>query len=81
MQLLCLAEDIRTDQWDVSSLLRHNGCDMRQSLLQLQFWARSGGGHCTDRPVTDTGRKGKMLLNLYWLLIAEFNISLQFRAK
>eukprot|EP00066_Takifugu_rubripes_P012943 XP_011602209.1 PREDICTED: ATPase family AAA domain-containing protein 5 isoform X1 [Takifugu rubripes] len=61
MQLLCLAEDIRTDQWDVSALLRHNGCDMRQSLLQLQFWARSGGGHCTDRPVTDTAKKAAKL--------------------
>lgn len=76
MQLLCLAEDIRTDQWDVSALLRHNGCDMRQSLLQLQFWARSGGGHCTDRPVTDTAKKGKG-----WILTLEFKISLQFRVK
>lgn len=62
MQLLCLAEDIRTDRWDVDSLLRHNGCDMRQSLLQLQFWARSGGGGCTDGP--GAGEKGKGLLNL-----------------
>lgn len=65
MQLLCLAEDIRTDRWDVSSLLRHNRCDMRQSLLQLQFWVRSGGGHGTDRPVTDTGKRGKGLFKLF----------------
>lgn len=32
------------DQRDVGSLLRLNGCDVRQSLLQLQFWTRSGGG-------------------------------------
>uniref|UniRef100_UPI0037E7891F ATPase family AAA domain-containing protein 5 n=1 Tax=Semicossyphus pulcher TaxID=241346 RepID=UPI0037E7891F len=44
LRLLCLTEDMRTDQSDVSSLLRLNGCDIRQSLLQLQFWSRSGGG-------------------------------------
>lgn len=78
MRLLCLAEDIRTDQWDISSLLRHNGCDLRQGLLQLQFWALSGGRHCTDRPVTGTGEKGEELLNLFHT--AEFK-SLQFRVK
>lgn len=79
MQLLCLAEDIRTDPWDVSALLRHNGCDMRQSLLQLQFWARSGGGHCTDRPVTDTAKKGKGHFKLFSGFL--FKISLQCRVK
>ncbi|KAM6965903.1 ATPase family AAA domain-containing protein 5 [Tautogolabrus adspersus] len=44
LRLLCLTEDIRTDQSDVSSLLGLNDCDIRQSLLQLQFWTRSGGG-------------------------------------
>lgn len=78
MRLLCLAEDIRADQWDVSSLLRHNGCDLRQGLLQLQFWALSGGCHCTDGPVTGTGEKGEEFLNLFHT--AEFK-SLQFRAK
>ncbi|XP_060921476.1 ATPase family AAA domain-containing protein 5 isoform X2 [Labrus mixtus] len=51
LRLLCLTEDVRTDQSDVSSLLRLNDCDIRQSLLQLQFWTRSGGrGH---RSVTE----------------------------
>ncbi|XP_076865224.1 ATPase family AAA domain-containing protein 5 isoform X2 [Brachyhypopomus gauderio] len=45
LQLLCLAENIRTDTQDLVALLRWNGCDIRQSLLHLQFWARSGGGH------------------------------------
>uniref|UniRef100_A0A3B5MLK7 ATPase family AAA domain containing 5a n=1 Tax=Xiphophorus couchianus TaxID=32473 RepID=A0A3B5MLK7_9TELE len=44
LQLLCLAEDTRTHPSDISSLLKLNGCDVRQSLLQLQFWARSAGG-------------------------------------
>ncbi|XP_017277479.1 ATPase family AAA domain-containing protein 5 isoform X2 [Kryptolebias marmoratus] len=44
LQLLCLAEDVRTDPSDVGALLRLNGCDVRQSLLQLQFWTRSAGG-------------------------------------
>lgn len=64
MQLLCLAEDIRMDQKDVSSLLRHNGCDLRQGLLQLQFWALSERCRGSDRPVTGAGGKGEELLNL-----------------
>uniref|UniRef100_A0A3Q2FEL8 ATPase family AAA domain containing 5a n=1 Tax=Cyprinodon variegatus TaxID=28743 RepID=A0A3Q2FEL8_CYPVA len=44
LQLLCLAEDTRTHPLDVGALLKLNGCDIRQSLLQLQFWARSAGG-------------------------------------
>uniref|UniRef100_A0A3B5MXF3 ATPase family AAA domain containing 5a n=1 Tax=Xiphophorus couchianus TaxID=32473 RepID=A0A3B5MXF3_9TELE len=52
LQLLCLAEDTRTHPSDISSLLKLNGCDVRQSLLQLQFWARSAGG--LDKSVTVT---------------------------
>ncbi|XP_041634457.1 ATPase family AAA domain-containing protein 5 [Cheilinus undulatus] len=54
LRLLCLTEDVRMDQSDVSSLLRVNGGDVRQSLLQLQFWSRSGGG-CK---VAQTDRSG-----------------------
>lgn len=61
LQLLCLAEDMRTDPSDVSSLLRLNGCDIRQSLLQLQFWSRSAGGHHITRPLTHTGKNGKQI--------------------
>lgn len=63
LRLLCLAEDMRTDPWDVSSLLRLNGCDIRQSLLQLQFWTRSGGGRHVTKPLTHTGKNGK---NMSW---------------
>ncbi|XP_028268640.1 ATPase family AAA domain-containing protein 5 isoform X2 [Parambassis ranga] len=45
LQLLCMAENVRTDLSDIRSLLRLNGCDIRQSLLQLQFWTRSAGGY------------------------------------
>ncbi|KAM3863860.1 ATPase family AAA domain-containing protein 5 [Diretmus argenteus] len=55
LRLLCLAEDLRTDPGDVSSLLSLNGCDIRQSLLQLQFWARSAGGRCITRPLQRLG--------------------------
>ncbi|KAM4598279.1 ATPase family AAA domain-containing protein 5 [Polymixia lowei] len=51
LQLLCLAEDVRTDPQDVSSLLSLNSCDIRQSLLQLQFWARSTGGRQITKPL------------------------------
>lgn len=59
LQLLCLAEDMRTDQSDISSLLRLNGCDIRQSLLQLQFWTRSAGGRRTNRPLVHTDKNGE----------------------
>ncbi|KAI1896772.1 hypothetical protein AGOR_G00098260 [Albula goreensis] len=51
LQLLCLAENVRTDVQDLSSLLCWNRCDIRQSLLHLQFWVRSGGGPGPHRPL------------------------------
>ncbi|KAM9843976.1 ATPase family AAA domain-containing protein 5 [Aulostomus maculatus] len=59
LQLLCLAEDMRTDLSDVRSLLRLNGCDIRQSLLQLQYWTRSAGGRHTARPLLHTDKTVK----------------------
>ncbi|NWI82043.1 ATAD5 protein, partial [Dryoscopus gambensis] len=44
LQALCLAENLRTDVKDLSALLTTNNCDIRQSVLYLQFWIRSGGG-------------------------------------
>lgn len=62
LQLLCLAEDMRTDPADIRSLLRLNGCDIRQSLLQLQFWTRSAGGRHGTRPLVPTGKNGKKMI-------------------
>ncbi|KAM9745967.1 ATPase family AAA domain-containing protein 5 [Menidia menidia] len=62
LQLLCLAEDVRTNPADISSLLRINGCDIRQSLLQLQFWTRSAGGRRSARPLMHTGRSAEVKL-------------------
>lgn len=61
LQLLCLVEDVRTDLSDISSLLRLNGCDIRQSLLQLQFWTRSAGGRNTTRPLMHADKNGKQM--------------------
>ncbi|NWV66187.1 ATAD5 protein, partial [Malurus elegans] len=44
LQTLCLAENLRTDVNDLAALLTTNNCDIRQSVLYLQFWVRSGGG-------------------------------------
>ncbi|NWV02024.1 ATAD5 protein, partial [Upupa epops] len=44
LQVLCLAENLRTDVEDLAALLTTNNCDIRQSVLYLQFWVRSGGG-------------------------------------
>ncbi|XP_029293538.1 ATPase family AAA domain-containing protein 5 [Cottoperca gobio] len=60
LRLLCLTEDVRTDLLDISSLLRLNGCDIRQSLLQLQFWTRSAGGRHVTRPLTQTGKNAEL---------------------
>uniref|UniRef100_A0A8D3AL34 ATPase family AAA domain containing 5a n=1 Tax=Scophthalmus maximus TaxID=52904 RepID=A0A8D3AL34_SCOMX len=61
LQLLCLAEGVRTDLSNISSLLRLNGCDVRQSLLQLQFWTRSAGGRRTTRSLTHTDKNGEQM--------------------
>lgn len=55
LQLLCLAEDTRTDLKDINTLLSLNHCDVRKTLLQLQFWACSGG-----RQLTDSGSKEEL---------------------
>ncbi|NXW37981.1 ATAD5 protein, partial [Phaetusa simplex] len=49
LQVLCLAENLRTDVKDLAALLTTNNCDIRQSVLYLQFWVRSGGGCLKDR--------------------------------
>ncbi|XP_016134885.1 ATPase family AAA domain-containing protein 5 isoform X1 [Sinocyclocheilus grahami] len=58
LQLLCLAENMRTDTKDLSCLLDWNRCDVRQSLLHLQFWACSGGGQQVNRPWLFSELKG-----------------------
>lgn len=60
LQLLCLAEDMRTDLKDIKSLLSVNGCDIRKTLLQLQFWTRSGGGQRRTSPPAHSGQKGQL---------------------
>lgn len=57
LQLLCLAENMRTDVRDVSFLLDWNRCDIRQSLLYLQFWACSGGGKQVQKPLSTSDVK------------------------
>uniref|UniRef100_A0A4W5Q1Z8 ATPase family AAA domain containing 5b n=1 Tax=Hucho hucho TaxID=62062 RepID=A0A4W5Q1Z8_9TELE len=44
LQLLCLAENVRMDAGDITSLVSLNQIDIRRSLLQLQLWVCSGGG-------------------------------------
>ncbi|XP_061830252.1 ATPase family AAA domain-containing protein 5 isoform X1 [Nerophis lumbriciformis] len=61
LRLLCLAEDTRTEQRDVSALLQVNGGDIRQSLLQLQCWTRSAGGRHVTTPSLDANLNGTKL--------------------
>ncbi|XP_072737286.1 ATPase family AAA domain-containing protein 5 isoform X1 [Ciconia boyciana] len=55
LQVLCLAENLRTDVKDLAALLSTNNCDIRQSVLYLQFWARSGGGCLKDKCLAHHG--------------------------
>ncbi|NXN93985.1 ATAD5 protein, partial [Rhinopomastus cyanomelas] len=55
LQVLCLAENLRTDVEDLAALLTTNNCDIRQSVLYLQFWVRSGGGCLKDKCLAHLG--------------------------
>ncbi|KFQ43584.1 ATPase family AAA domain-containing protein 5, partial [Nestor notabilis] len=55
LQVLCLAENLRTDVKDLAALLTTNNCDIRQSVLYLQFWVRSGGGCLKDKRLAHHG--------------------------
>ncbi|XP_010079987.1 PREDICTED: ATPase family AAA domain-containing protein 5, partial [Pterocles gutturalis] len=55
LQVLCLAENLRTDVRDLAALLTTNNCDIRQSVLYLQFWVRSGGGCLKDKCLAHHG--------------------------
>ncbi|XP_064006605.1 ATPase family AAA domain-containing protein 5 isoform X2 [Pogoniulus pusillus] len=55
LQVLCLAENLRTDVKDLAALLATNNCDIRQSVLYLQFWVRSGGGYLKDKCLAHHG--------------------------
>ncbi|XP_066443432.1 ATPase family AAA domain-containing protein 5 isoform X1 [Eleutherodactylus coqui] len=57
LQVLCLAENLRTDTKDVITFLTANRCDIRQSFLHLQFWARSGGGGLREKPLPPSKQK------------------------
>ncbi|XP_058708739.1 ATPase family AAA domain-containing protein 5 [Poecile atricapillus] len=55
LQALCLAENLRTDVKDLAALLTTNNCDIRQSVLYLQFWVRSGGGCLKEKCLAPYG--------------------------
>ncbi|XP_013202468.1 ATPase family AAA domain-containing protein 5 [Microtus ochrogaster] len=52
LQVICLVENFRTDLKDFVTLLTANDCDIRKSILYLQFWIRSGGGILEERPLS-----------------------------
>ncbi|XP_012665178.1 ATPase family AAA domain-containing protein 5 [Otolemur garnettii] len=52
LQMICLTENFRTDIKDFVTLLTANACDIRKSILYLQFWIKSGGGFLEERPLT-----------------------------
>ncbi|KAM8999172.1 ATPase family AAA domain-containing protein 5 [Sarcophilus harrisii] len=61
LQTLCLAENLRTDLKDFVTLLTINNCDIRRSILYLQFWVRSGGGFLKEKPLSLHGENAKLV--------------------
>ncbi|KAM6164714.1 ATPase family AAA domain-containing protein 5 isoform 2-T2 [Rhynchocyon petersi] len=59
LQMICLTENFRTDVKDFVTFLTANACDIRRSLLYLQFWIRSGGGCLEERPLSFCGGKSR----------------------
>ncbi|XP_059341697.1 ATPase family AAA domain-containing protein 5 isoform X1 [Ammospiza nelsoni] len=64
LQALCLAENLRTDVKDLAALLTTNNCDIRQSVLYLQFWARSGGGCLKEKHLAPHGEERRKADNI-----------------
>ncbi|KAM7001833.1 ATPase family AAA domain-containing protein 5 [Passerculus sandwichensis] len=64
LQALCLAENLRTDVKDLAALLTTNNCDIRQSVLYLQFWARSGGGCLKEKYLAPHGEERRKADNI-----------------
>lgn len=44
LQLVALTNNLFVNPEDLKSLVAQNNCDIRKSLLNLQFWSESGGG-------------------------------------
>ncbi|NWH35230.1 ATAD5 protein, partial [Chloropsis hardwickii] len=64
LQALCLAENLRTDVKDLAALLTTNNCDIRQSVLYLQFWVRSGGGCLKEKRLAPPGEETRKADNV-----------------
>ncbi|NXD20329.1 ATAD5 protein, partial [Spelaeornis formosus] len=64
LQALCLAENLRADVKDLAALLTTNNCDIRQSVLYLQFWIRSGGGCLKEKPLAPHGEETRKADNV-----------------
>ncbi|NXY30370.1 ATAD5 protein, partial [Pomatorhinus ruficollis] len=64
LQALCLAENLRTDVTDLAALLTTNNCDIRQSVLYLQFWVRSGGGCLKEKCLAPQGEETRKADNV-----------------
>ncbi|XP_078347147.1 uncharacterized protein LOC144632387 isoform X2 [Oculina patagonica] len=54
LQLVALTNNLFVNPEDLKSLVAQNNCDIRKSLLNLQFWSESGGGIKTlyERPAS-----------------------------
>ncbi|NXI05629.1 ATAD5 protein, partial [Pachycephala philippinensis] len=64
LQTLCLAENLRTDVKDLAALVTTNNCDIRQSVLYLQFWVRSGGGCLKEKRLAPHGEETRKADNV-----------------
>ncbi|NWR16623.1 ATAD5 protein, partial [Emberiza fucata] len=77
LQALCLAENLWTDVRDLAALLTTNNCDIRQSVLYLQFWVRSGGGCLKEKCLAPHGIFHIIILQHKVTTIEEWNKLMQ----
>ncbi|XP_028615137.1 ATPase family AAA domain-containing protein 5 [Grammomys surdaster] len=62
LQVICLVENFRTEFKDFVTLLTANACDIRKSILYLQFWIRSGGGILEEKPLSHCRKNSRSTL-------------------
>lgn len=56
LQCVCAAQSVKPDPEHICYMLQENNRDVRRSVLELEFWVRSGAGnthhHLRDRALT-----------------------------
>lgn len=60
LQILCLVEGCFVVKESLSELLQWNKGDIRKTMLQLEFWVKSGGGNYSNIPLSKISSEGDL---------------------